>query len=56
MAIFTVPVLKNDWNVSEISLSHHEKSDGHCEKFDHAVKKITITMKIFNAMKKGCNV
>ena len=53
MAIFTVlavKVLKNYWNVSR-----REKSHGHHE-ICHAVKKVATTMKIFHAVKKGCNV
>ena len=42
-------IVKNCWNVSEISLSH-------CEKFMATVKKVTVTVKIFHTVKKDRNV
>ena len=44
-------IVENSWNVSEISLSRREKSHGHPEKF-YAVKKVTVTVKIFHTGKK----
>ena len=41
-------IVKNYWNVSEISLSHRE--------IFHAVKKVTVTVKIFHGVKTGRNV
>ena len=51
---------KNYWNVSEISLSRREIFDARREysrrEIFHAVKKATVTVRLFHAMKRGHNV
>ena len=48
-------IVKNHWNVSEISYHAVKKIHGHHEIFQ-AMKKVTVPVKIFHTMKEGRSV